>query len=75
MAADRRRVGLVLRLLGPLVECLCLIALMRYGNRGRIFLGLPIEPFLYAGLACGLALVIVGLLASRSAARRPREEA
>ena len=75
LAADGLRVGVALRLLGPLVECLCLIALFRYGNRGRTLLGLPIEPFLYAGLACGLAMVIVGLLASRSATRRAREEA
>jgi len=74
MEGDGLRIGMVLRLLGPLIECLCLIVLMRSGNRGNTFLGLPIEPFLYAGLACGLVMVIVGLLLSRSAARHPREE-
>ncbi len=74
MTAVNPRMGLTLRLLGPMVECLCLFALMRYGSRGTTILGRPIEPMLYAGLGCGLAMVVVGLLVSRSAIRRPHEE-
>lgn len=74
MAGDGSRIGLVFRLLGPLIECVCLIVLMRFGNRGNTLLGLPIEPLLYVGLACGFVLVIVGLFLSRSAARHRREE-
>ncbi|WP_435007551.1 hypothetical protein P12x_004820 [Tundrisphaera lichenicola] len=67
------RTGLLLRLLGPLIEIICLILLMRVRDQGRTVLGIPAEYPLYAGLALGLALVIVGLTFSRPATRRPRD--
>ena len=67
------RTGVTLRLLGPLIEVICLILLLRERDRGRQVLGLPVEYPLYAGLALGLALVVVGLALSRPAPRRPRD--
>ena len=65
------RTGLTLRLLGPLIEVACLIVLLRVRDQGRQILGLPVEYPLYAGLALGLTLVVVGLAFVRPAPRRP----
>jgi hypothetical protein len=67
------RTGVTLRLLGPLIEVVCLILLLRWRDQGRQVLGFPVEYPLYAGLALGLALVLVGLALSRPAPRRPRD--
>jgi hypothetical protein len=55
------RTGLTLRLVGPLIEVACGIVLVNVRDQGRRFLGVPVEYPLYAGLALGLALVVVGL--------------
>lgn len=65
------RTGLTLRLLGPLIEVACLLALLRVRDQGRQFLGIPVEYPLYAGLALGLLLVVIGLAFARPAPRRP----
>ena len=67
------RTGVTLRLLGPLIEVACLIVLLRWRDQGRQVLGVPVEYPLYAGLALGLALVVVGLLLSRPDPRRSRD--
>ena len=65
------RTGLTLRLLGPLIEVVCLIALVNVRDRGRLAFGVPVEYPLYAGLAVGLSLVVVGLAFVKSPDRRP----
>ena len=65
-------VGLLLRLVGPLIEVACLILLQRWGGRERTVAGLPVEYPLYAGMAIGLALVVLGLTWFR---RRPADVA
>jgi hypothetical protein len=65
------RTGVTLRLVGPLIEVACLIVLLKVRDQGRQVFGLPVEYPLYAGLALGLALVVVGLAFVRPAARRP----
>jgi hypothetical protein len=65
------RTGVILRLLGPLIEVGCLIVLLRVRDQGRTVLGLPVEYPLYAGLALGLTLVVVGLALVRPAPRNP----
>ena len=60
--------ALILRLVGPLIEIGCVLALRRFGDRGLTVAGLPVEYPLYAGLAAGLALVVAGL----TLGRRPR---
>jgi hypothetical protein len=59
------RTGLVLRLVGPLIEIVCVLILVNVRDRGRLALGVPVEYFLYAGLALGLTLVVVGLTCVR----------
>jgi hypothetical protein len=67
------RTGLTLRLLGPLIEVICLILLLQVRDQGRTYLGVPAEYPLYAGLAIGFAMVVVGLTFARPATRRPRD--
>ena len=64
------RTGTMLRLIGPLIEVACLIALLNVRDQGRMILGLPVEYPLYAGLALGLSLVVIGLALVRAEARR-----
>ena len=62
------------RLLGPLIEVVCLILLLKVRDRGMSFVGIPLEYPLYAGLALGFGLVAAGLLySSRPAPRPPRD--
>ncbi len=59
----------ILRLLGPLIELVCIAVL--YQVRGREFraLGLPVEYWLYAGIAAGAVMVLAGLALSRKTPR------
>ena len=65
--------GLVLRLLGPLIEIACAAVLMKTWGQRRTVLGMPIEPLLMTGFALGLGLVIAGLTMVKRTqpARRP----
>jgi len=67
------RTALVLRLLGPLIEIACLVLLNRFGARGASIAGRPVEYLLWAGLAVGFAMVVLGLTLGRPASRRPRD--
>ena len=53
--------GLLLRMVGPLIEVICVALLLRYRGQGLQVLGLPLDQILVAGLFLGLALVIAGL--------------
>lgn len=65
------RTGVTLRLLGPLIEVACLIVLLRVRDQGRQIAGMPVEYLLYAGLALGLSLAVVGLAFVRPVPGRP----
>ncbi len=54
-------IGLALRLVGPLIEVICLALLQKWGGRELTVAGVPVEYPLYGGLALGLALVVLGL--------------
>ncbi|RUL87737.1 hypothetical protein [Tautonia sociabilis] len=55
------RIGLALRLIGPILEFSCIALVLRGPARNRETFGMEVEPLLYAGLALGLAMVAVGL--------------
>jgi len=69
-----RETGLLLRMLGPLIEVICLVLLFSFPGEGRRIAGLPLRPFLYGGIALGVVLVIAGLtLARREVPSRPHD--
>jgi hypothetical protein len=65
--------ALILRLLGPLIEIVCVIILLKIRGQGRSIAGIPVEYPLYAGLAVGFTLVLVGLAFTRISPRPPRD--
>lgn len=67
------RNAVTLRLLGPLIEVVCLIILLQVRDQGRTFAGFPIEYPLYGGLAIGFTLVVLGIAYSRPTSRPPRD--
>ena len=67
------RIGLALRLIGPVLEIACIGLLLGNFGRNRSVFGQPIEPLLYLGVALGLAMVALGLgLSAPRSGRRPR---
>jgi hypothetical protein len=63
---------LVLRLVGPLIQVLCLALLFWPGSRGLTVGGLPFENLLYGGFALGFLIAIMGVILSRFEQREPR---
>lgn len=68
----RPGIGLILRVVGPLIEFACVFALVSNRGRGRTVVGVPLDNLLYAGILLGLVLVVAGLALSpfRSRTRR-----
>ncbi|WP_169976715.1 hypothetical protein [Tautonia rosea] len=74
MAMTTSRIGLVLRLIGPVLEIVCIGLLLGNFGRNRSLFGQPAEPLLYFGVALGLAMVALGLgLSTPRPGRRPRQ--
>ncbi len=67
------RNAVTLRLLGPLIEVVCVILLLRVRDQGKTFAGVPLEYPLYLGLAVGFVLWAIGLTFSRLRSRPPRD--
>ena len=65
-----RTYGAVLRLVGPLIEIVCLMALMRMGGENPTYLGVPLRSILLSGIGIGLVCVIAGLVMSQQRPRR-----
>ncbi|HWE36338.1 MAG TPA: hypothetical protein VG406_07170 [Isosphaeraceae bacterium] len=57
----RPETGLILRVVGPLIEFACVFALVSNRGRGRTVGGVPLDNVLYAGILFGLILVVAGL--------------
>lgn len=53
--------GRFLRLLGPLIEIVCLALLFAYPGEGTFIAGVPLRYLYYAGFVIGLMMVIAGL--------------
>jgi hypothetical protein len=67
--------GLLLRLLGPLLEVVCLVLLFAFP--AAEVAGLPLRYILYGGIGLGLAMVVAGLTLvrrGRPARRRPSKD-
>lgn len=64
-----RSLGLVLRLVGPLIQFLALFAYLEYRGRGARLLGVPVESLCFTAIGLGLLLVLAGLALSY---HRPR---
>lgn len=59
---NAQQIGLVLRLLGPLIELICAIVYFQFrfrDHRGE-FLGWPVEKWCFAGVGVGLAVWVTG---------------
>lgn len=65
-----RNLGLLLRLIGPLIEILALMTYLEYRGRGVRFLGASVEMLCFIAIGLGLCFVLVGLALSN---RRPRK--
>jgi hypothetical protein len=63
--------GLTLRLVGPLIEVICLGLMFGLPARDIQFHGVALQTVLYGGVALGLLLVIAGLTLVRRPRRTP----
>ena len=61
-----RQIGLVLRLLGPLIQIVALSGLTR---RNPTLFGRPALPFIFTGFAIGFVMAITGVVLSRRGGR------
>ena len=68
-----RLIGLIMRLVGPLIEFPCLFALLAVRGEHRTILKYPVEPLLMAGVVLGLSLIIFGLFLSHFLKPPPRK--
>lgn len=66
----RRELGLLLRMLGPFIEILAVLAYIQYGGRTIPGLGVPVRLACFAAMGLGLALVVLGLALSFGGMRR-----
>ncbi|HEV3167624.1 MAG TPA: hypothetical protein VGZ22_26705 [Isosphaeraceae bacterium] len=69
----KQETGLVLRMVGPLIEVVCLALLFGSRGKGWTLAGVRVEWLLYAGFAVGFLLVGVGLILARPAPKRRRD--
>ncbi len=67
-----RLLGLVFRMLGPIIEILSVFALLRFRGRGLRLAGVPVETLCFLGFGLGLVLVFAGLWLSYASPRRAR---
>jgi hypothetical protein len=56
-----QQTALFLRMLGPLIEVICLVLLFSFPGEDRTIAGMPLRWALYGGIGLGIALVIAGL--------------
>lgn len=68
------KTGILLRLLGPLIEFGCLAALLKTWNQGYRVAGVRLETFLTAGFGIGLVMIVAGnVLVKRPGSRSKRQ--
>lgn len=64
--------GSILRLLGPLVEIVSIMAMLRFRGQDVTILGVPVEQLCYLGVMSGFAMVVTGLVISQYNRERKR---
>ena len=64
--------GILLRLLGPLIEIVCAAVFARTWGEGRKVAGVPLETVLMIGFGLGLMMVVAGLTMARPPTRKGR---
>jgi ABC-type proline/glycine betaine transport system permease subunit len=69
----RPGLGTILRLVGPLIQVVCVIAMLQVRGLGYRVLGLSAESVCWGGFAVGAVLVLVGIILSRRAPK-PRDK-
>lgn len=67
---DRRQLGLVLRMVGPLLQIASLMLLLRPGVADMTLAGTPARSWLYGAFLLGFLLVVAGMALSRRSTRR-----
>ena len=67
--------GILLRMLGPLVQLICAAILMKTWGDGRTFLGITLESLLMLGFFVGLLMVVAGLTMVRKPGRPAKPSA
>ncbi len=65
-----RTYGAILRLVGPLIQIVCLLILMRMGSDNPSYLGVPLRSILLSGIGVGLVCVIAGIVMTQQGRRR-----
>lgn len=67
--------GILLRLLGPMLQLFCAATLMRSWGEGRTFLGIQLDSLLMLGFLVGLTMVVLGLTMVRKPGRGAKSSA
>jgi len=70
----RGNLGVILRLSAFAIEATCAISVMLLKDRGQTVGGTPVINLLYVGFGVGFVVWIAGMIATRSEARRPRDD-
>jgi hypothetical protein len=64
--------GILLRMLGPLIEIVCAAIMAKTWGEGRTVAGIRLETLLMIGFGVGLMMVVAGLTMARPPVRRGR---
>ena len=64
--------GILLRLLGPLLQIICAAMLLRTWDDERTFAGIPLKSLLMLGFFVGMCMVVAGLTLVKRRARTRR---
>jgi hypothetical protein len=72
MRINRRTAASLLRMVGPLIQVACMIALFRDPGGRSTFAGVAVRTLGYGGLALGFVLVALGLLIAPASGGRDR---
>jgi len=67
--------GLLLRMLGPLIQLICASILLKSWGERRTFAGIKLESLVMFGLYVGLMMVVAGITLARKPTRKAKSSA